>query len=79
MLIVDWQPATAAALSTVSVGELHAGVALAPNAPEKRRRRQRLDEILRVYPVVVVDLPARSATWSRSPAGPTVHATARTC
>jgi len=61
VLIFDWQPERAAAVSAVSVGELHAGVALASNAPEERRRRRRLDEILCVYAVLVVDLDVARA------------------
>ncbi len=61
VLVGGWPPSVEAAVSTVSIGELHAGVALAPDAPVQRRRRARLDEILRAYAVLDVDLAVARA------------------
>lgn len=76
VLIVDWTPTDhAAAVSTVSVGELHTGVALAPDVPEQRRRQHRLDAVLHNYAVLPVDLDVARAfgdvlTLSRRADGP---------
>lgn len=61
VLIVDWTPPGAAAVSTVSIGELHAGVALTSSAPARLRRQQRLDHVLGTYEVLLVDLDVARA------------------
>lgn len=60
-LISDWTPTEAAAVSAVSVGELHAGVALARDAVERQRRAARLEGVLAQYEILPVDLPVAAA------------------
>lgn len=61
VLVVDWHPPGPAAVSTVSVGELYAGVALAGDALERQRRERRLGGVLRAYAVLTVDLDVARA------------------
>lgn len=62
VLIVDWQPVGPSGVSTVSIGELHAGVELAAHDPaEQRFRRQRLEKVLAAYDVLPVDLDVARA------------------
>ncbi len=61
VLIVEWHPKGPAAVSTVSVGELYGGVALAVGDGERRVRRRRLEAVLAVYAVLPVDLPVARA------------------
>ncbi len=75
VLIVDWHPQQAAAVSAVSIGELHAGVAMTASAPECLRRQQRLDQVLGIYEVLPVDLGVARAfgdllAFSRRTDGP---------
>lgn len=56
VLIGGWPPSAEAAVSTVSVAELHGGVALAPSPAERETRTARLDDVLAHYRVLALDL-----------------------
>ena len=75
VLVGGWPPPGAAAVSTVSVGELYAGVQMTPSTPERVRRQERLDAVLAAYTVLPVDLTVARAfgdllTRSRRTDGP---------
>lgn len=61
ILIGSWPPPEDAAVSTVAVGELHAGVALAKDAVERRHRAARLEAVLAQYDILPVDLAVAEA------------------
>lgn len=61
VLVGGWAPSRAAAVSTVSVGELYAGVALTASASVRLRRERRLDLVLGAYEVLPVDLDVARA------------------
>lgn len=60
-LISAWTPPDGGAVSTVSVGELYAGVELARTAIERRRREQRIEAVVAHYDVLPVDLEVARA------------------
>jgi len=62
VLVGMWPPPARAAVSAVSIGELHAGVELVAHDPaEERLRRQRLEKVLAAYDVLPVDLDVARA------------------
>ena len=61
VLVGDWPPERPAAVSMVSVGELHAGVELATTPAERARREQRLERVLETYVAMPVDLDVARA------------------